>query len=108
MKTKIIVDCRLKNKIEEKYLFENGVCCIRFNDIVQTFWFNNLNELQNFVHEQATERFYDKKLRKGYFLYINEYNEVFKYYVRANRGKLTVIREEYLYTEEPEKKKKDA
>lgn len=105
MRTKITVDCRLKSKIEEKHLFENGICCIRFNDIDETFWFNSIDELQNFVCEQAAERFYDKELRKGYFLYTNEYNEVFKYYVRANRGKLTVLREEYLYTKESEKSK---
>ena len=99
MRTKIVIDCRLKNKIEEKYLFENGVCCIRFNDIDETFWFNNIDELQVFINEQAVERFYEKSLRKGYFLYKNDYCEVFKYYVRANRGKLTVLREEYLYTD---------
>lgn len=92
----IFVDTRLKSKIENMIDYENEVCSIKFKDLDDTFWFRNKVELQEFIRVQEVERFYEKELRKGYFLYTNEHNEVFKYIVESLRGKLNLIKEEFV------------
>lgn len=92
--TTVIIDSRLKKNIESLYKYENGSCSIKFKDIGDTFWFNNKEELQEFVNNQAVERYYNKSLRKGHFNYINEYNEKFRYPIsNVCRGKLEVQEE---------------
>ena len=100
MVNSIMIDTRLKNKIESMNMFDEGTCCVKFKDLEDSFWFDNKEELQEFINEQDRERFYDKELRKGYFLYKNEHNEVFKYNIKANRGKLTLVKEEFVYQAE--------
>lgn len=40
---------------------------------------------------QTKERYYDKSLRKGYFDYINEFNEIHRYMItNCTRGTLEV------------------
>lgn len=92
----IMVDRRLKSKIEELAEWDKDVCSVRFKDLTDTFWFDGTEALQDFLNQHSRERYYDKSLRKGYFLYTNENNEIFKYNVEANRGKLTLISEEFL------------
>ena len=91
----VMIDTRLKNKIETAYSI-GGCYSIRFIDLVDTFWFNEIHELQDFLNIQSKERYYDKKIRDGYFDYVNENNETLRYHVNSNRGKLTVIKEENL------------
>jgi hypothetical protein len=92
----VMIDVRMKSKIES--LTEWGkVCSVKFNDIHDTFWFSDKNMLQEFLHNQAAERFYDKELRKGYFDYINEHSETLRYHVESNRGTLTLLKEECIY-----------
>lgn len=87
----IIIDSRLKKNIESLYEYKGGSCLVKFKDIDDTFWFNNYKELQEFVNNQAAERYYDKSLRKGYFDFINDYNETLRYKIIDNiRGKLKV------------------
>ena len=94
--TTVIMDNRLKKNIESLYKYENGSCSIKFKDINDTFWFNDKEELQDFVNNQASERYYDKSLRKGYFDYVNEYNEKFRYQIsNVCRGKLE-LQEEFV------------
>lgn len=95
MKESIMVDTRLRHKIEGIYTL-NGVCSIEFKDLQDAFWFNSKVELQEFVNVQSRERYYDKKLRLGHFDYINENGETYRYHVKSNRGTLTVIKEENL------------
>lgn len=92
----ISVNSKLRKKIESLCMYDNGSCSVRFNDLEDTFWFKDKYELQEFVNMQERERFFDKELRKGYFLYRNENNETFKYNVSCNRGVLTLINEEYI------------
>lgn len=87
------VDSKMKSKIESLMEWENDVYSIKFKDINDTFWFNDKITLQEFVRKQEVERFYDKSLRKGYFDYINENNELIRYAVSAYRGQLTVLNE---------------
>lgn len=92
--TTVIIDNRLKKNIESLYKYGNESCSIKFKDISDTFWFNNKEELQEFVNNQEVERYYDKSLRKGFFDYINEYNEKFRYPINnVYRGKLEVKEE---------------
>lgn len=87
--TAIFMDKRLKRFVRASEIYKNGVCCIDFNDINETFWFNSEAELQEFVNEQCSERFYDKSLRKGYFDYINDHSETSRYYIEEMfRGKI--------------------
>lgn len=96
MKKSILVDSRLKNKIETLHEFKNNCCSVKFTDLQDVFFFNDEYGLQEFLNIQARERFYDKELRKGYFDYKNEYNETLRYYVESKRGTLTLINEECL------------
>ena len=92
----IIIDSRLKKNIESLYEYKGGSCSVKFKDIDDTFWFNNYKELQEFVNNQAAERYCDKSLRKGYFDFINEYGEKIRYNIVENiRGKLKV-KEEFI------------
>lgn len=87
------VDRRMRNKIESLMEWENDVCSIMFKDLNDTFWFNSKNDLQEFIRKQEVERFFDKSLRKGYFDYKNENNDLIRYEVSSVRGKLTVLNE---------------
>ncbi len=89
----IVIDKRMKNKIESMYLYDKGVCSVRFTDIEETFWFDSEGGLQEFLHHIARERYYDKALRKGWFPYINEQGNTIHYYVENERGKLTITQE---------------
>lgn len=89
-----MIDTRLKKNIEEMMYYKNGCCSVRFKDLNDTFWFEDKNELYNFLGNQISERYYDKELRKGYFDYTNEYNETFRYHVESNRGTLKMLRDE--------------
>lgn len=91
----VMIDSRLKRKIAEAH-YLNGNVIVRFKDIQDAFWFDDKIVLQEFLNVQARERYYDKDVRKGYFDYINEYNETYRYFVSSNRGRLTVINEENL------------
>ena len=92
MRASIIVDSRLKKNIESLYEYKGGSCSIKFKDIDDTFWFDNREKLQEFVHVQARERYYDKIFRLNYFDYTNEHNEKIRYdIIRNTRGKLEVI-----------------
>jgi hypothetical protein len=99
MTDSVMMDTRMKSKIEELYdLSMGGIECytVRFKDLDDAFHFGNIEELQEFLHEQTLERFYDKELRKGYFDYINENNETLRYHVESKRGTLTLLEEECL------------
>ena len=96
-KKKIYMDSRLKRKIESLTdMSRDGIesYVVRFKDLMDAFWFNSKEDLQNFVRGQEVERYFDKSLRKGYFDYTNEYNETFRYYVECERGSLNLIKEE--------------
>lgn len=93
---RISIDSRLKSKIENIESWDQGSCSLKFKDLDDTFWFKDEIDLQEFIRNQERERFYDKELRKGYFLYTNEHDETFKYTVEANRGKLTLVKEEFV------------
>jgi hypothetical protein len=97
MEKTILVDSRLKNKIETLMdcSHDNNECyLVAFKDLEDSFWFDNITDIYEFLNKQTVERFYDKELRKGYFDYINEYNETLRYYVQSNKGILTLIKEE--------------
>lgn len=85
MKT-LIIDIKIKNKIESLTEF-GGVYIVKFKGLIDTFWFESVEAVQEFMNVQARERIYEKELRKGYF------DETLRYYVKANRGALTVIEE---------------
>lgn len=95
----VLVDSRLKNKIEELMDLSMGdIECysVRFKDLDDAFHFGKQSELQDFLREQEVERFYDKSLRKGYFDYVNENGETLRYHVEAKRGTFTLIKDECL------------
>lgn len=92
----IVIDSRLKRKIENISEMEGEMCCVKFTDLEDVFWFENTNELQEFLNKQSVERYYDKSLRKGYFYYTNENNDTFRYYVKCNRGNLELLNEEFV------------
>lgn len=93
----VMVDRKLKSKIEDMSELQ-GAFVIKFKDLSDSFWFSDKNEVQEFLNVQSRERYYDKQLRKGYFDYINDANELLRYHVKANRGTLEVINEENLGT----------
>lgn len=92
----VMIDTRMKNKIEAKYHYENGSYSIKFKDLQDIFWFDNSYDLQIFLNEVARERYYDNKVKKGYFLYKNENNETFKYNVKSKNGTLNLENEEFV------------
>lgn len=92
----IMVDSKMKSKIESVNEFEGETCSIRFKDLEDTFWFKSIYDLQEFLNNQSVERFYDKSLRKGYFDYTNENNETFRYHIKSNRGSLELISEDFV------------
>ena len=89
----VMVDTKLKNKIESMNEYNKGVCSIKFKDMDDTFWFNTKSELQEFLNKQSVERFWDKELRKGYFDYINDCGDTLRYFVEVVRGKVTSYRD---------------
>lgn len=91
----IVIDRRLKSKIEELAEWDENVYYVRFKDLEDTFWFDDLNTLQDFLNQNSRERYYDKEVKLGYFTYTNENNEIFKYHVKSNRGKLSLLSEEF-------------
>lgn len=95
MTSSVMVDRKLKRKIESMEEFD-GSYSVKFKDLVDTFWFNTADQLQEFLNVQSRERCYDKELRQGYFDYVNDADEVLRYYVKSNRGALEVIKEENL------------
>jgi hypothetical protein len=96
MKT-FMIDSRLKSKIEELYdLSMGGITClsVKFKDLEDAFQFGSEIDLQEFLHKQQVERFFDKEIRKGYFDYINESGETLRYHVESKRGTLTLLKQE--------------
>ena len=93
---KIFINKRLKSKIDSMYIYKNGSYSIRFKDLEDNFHFSNYETLFEFIRQQERERYADKSLRKGYFLYINEYDETFKYIVECKNGALKLIKEEFV------------
>lgn len=102
MKRKILVDARIKSKIEELVDMskdENNTCfSVKFKDCQDTFWFGKEVDLYNFLGRQVSERFYDKELRQGFFDYLNENNETIRYFIEVKRGTITSVRDENLGT----------
>lgn len=96
MKKTILIDSRMKSKIEDIMEWKNDVCSVKFKDLDDTFWFNKHEELQEFIRNQEVERYYDKSLRKGYFDYTNEHNEIFRHYIESKRGTLTLLEENFI------------
>lgn len=93
----VLIDRRLKGKIESlmEYDIEDNICyTVRFKNIDDMFWFESEVDLYNFMKEQASERFYDKELRKGHFNYINEYGETLRYYIETKRGTIILYNED--------------
>lgn len=84
---RLSIDTRLKSKIENMFKYENGSCSVKFVDVEDVFWFNDKNDLQEFLRHQEVERFFDKQLRKGYFDYMNENEDTLRYFVTVVRGK---------------------
>ncbi len=95
MTNSVMVDTRLKRKIESMNEL-CGACSIKFKDLIDTFWFDTTDQLQEFLNVQQNERYFDKELRQGYFDYINDANETLRYHIKSNRGTLEVIKEENL------------
>ena len=98
MKKSIIIDTRLKSKIEDFTDWSRGEndtsYSLKFKDIDDTFWFADDIALYDFLGRQISERFYDKDLRKGYFDYVNENGETLKYHIEVSRGTVTSVRDE--------------
>lgn len=96
----VVIDRRLKSKIEtikDLSKDDNNTCYIvKFKDLEDSFYFESRDELQEFLHSQEVERFYDKSLRKGYFDYVNEHNETMRYHVETKRGTFTLLKDECL------------
>lgn len=91
---KVMIDSRLKKNIKSLMTYKNDCYSVKFKDIEDTFWFDKIENLQEFMHSQANERYYDKSLRKGYFQYINENNEEVIYKINnVSRGNLEVEEE---------------
>ena len=91
----IVVNSKIKNQIESLKVLQ-GAYMIKFKDLTDVFWFNSLEQAQEFINVQVRERVYKKDLRKGYFDYINEAGETLRYYIINIKGKLEVIREKNL------------
>ena len=84
-----IINKRLEKFIKVCLLGENqDVLSIHLEDINESFYFDNEVEIQNFLNDQSIERFGDKSLRKGYFDYIDEYQEKHRYVINVKRGKI--------------------
>jgi hypothetical protein len=96
MKIPVLMDSRMKSKIEDIMEWNNDVYSVKFKDLDDAFWFGSKVDLQEFLNNQAQERFYDKELRKGYFDYVNDAGETLRYHIQSNRGTLTLLEEECL------------
>lgn len=100
MANSVMVDTRMKSKIESLMDLsenKNKQCyMVKFKDLQDAFFFGSKVEIQEFLNNQTVERFYDKKLRKGYFDYINEHGDTLRYHVESNRGTLILLNEECL------------
>lgn len=91
----LMIDKRIKRFVEGvSYNDNNDIVSIHLKDIDEVFWFNNNIEAQNFLNTQATERVYDKQLRKGYFDYQDEYGDIHRYIINGvSRGEITSFSE---------------
>ena len=92
----IIIERKMKNKVESMYKHSDKAYSIKFKDLDDTFWFDSVVDLQDFLNQVERERYYDKEVKKGYFTYTNEHGERFKYNVKSNRGALTLLSEEFI------------
>lgn len=92
----VIIDTRLQRKIESLMTYNNECYSVSFTDLIDTFWFNDKDRLQDFLNNQSAERYYDKELRRGYFDYINDVSDTIRYHVESKRGTLTLLKEECL------------
>ncbi len=86
----IVIDKKTEKFIKGCLLGKNeDVLSIHLNDIGESFYFDNPITAQDFLNKQSIERFGDKKLRSGYFDYIDEYGAVHRYTVDSLiRGKI--------------------
>lgn len=91
----VMIEKKMKNKIESLIEYTENAYSIKFTDLEDTFWFNNIDELQEFLNQVTRER-YHAEVSKGCFLYRNEHDETLKYYVESNRGTLTLLKEELI------------
>lgn len=48
--TGVLIERKMKNKIECAYQYEGGACSVRFNDLQDTFWFDDKAKLQEFLN----------------------------------------------------------
>ena len=92
----ILIDTRIKRFVKGCLLGENDeTISIHLNDVDETFWFENEIAAQEFLNKQVTERVIDKKLRNGYFDYIDECGETHRYSINeVVRGKIVSFTEE--------------
>lgn len=91
----VMIDRRLKRKVESLNEWKDAFS-IKFKDLIDTFWFETVDQLQEFLNEQARERYYNKEVKNGYFDYVNNANETLRYHVKSNRGTLDLLKEENL------------
>lgn len=91
----VMVEKKMKDKIESLIEYAENAYSIKFTDLEDTFWFGDIDRLQEFLNQVSRER-YHTEVSKGYFLYRNEHDETFKYYVESNRGTLILLKEELI------------
>lgn len=90
----VMIEKKMRNKIESLIEYTEDAYSIKFTDLENTFWFSDIDRLQEFLNQVSRERYYEN--RKGYFLYSNEHDETFKYHVESNRGTLILLKEELI------------
>ena len=92
----LIIDTRIKRFVKGYFLEENDETIgIYLKDIDETFWFENEILAQDFLNEQVTVRVADNELRKDYFDYVDEHEEVHRYFInKVVRGKIISFTEE--------------
>ncbi len=74
MKISALIDeGELKSKIEELMKY-NESCLTKFKNLNGGFWFQNKDNLKEFLNHQTAKRLYGSELKQSYFNYINEKN----------------------------------
>lgn len=94
----ILIDKRIQRFVVGELWGENDeTICITLTDIDEAFWFSDEVSAQKFLRTQATERVYDKELRKGYFDYVDECGVTHRYHInKLVRGKIIEFTEEVI------------
>lgn len=101
-KQTILINPRIKRFFEFTVLGEtHNVLFVHLSDIDESFVFDDIDKVYDFIHAQERERTFHKETRLGYFDYVDENNERRRYYInKMFREKIVEFTDEVVVIDE--------